>query len=287
MPQKADDPNFKGFRQRVKTENEGAYFHIMLNMADDELPPFEYRLLGHYIRVGSDCWEGIRTTSKKTQMSVGMVSKTRDELVRKGYISVEYRDNNASCIVTVIDRMAENVARYQKKQGVHTVNTPPVHEVNTSVHTVNERITIEEEQDIAATPNVVTKHVKEYLIPVFTAVANHIFKLTDFSTLSDADVKRYRAMANIAWTKAGGKNTPVDEIARLIGCYAKFCNDNGYTPPQAQLKFSSGFDAYLQNNKPRPQTAPAFAADLPEYVPDMTPVHVPAYDPEWKANGHD
>ena len=29
---------------------ENRYFHQMLNMAEDELNPYEYRLLGHYLR---------------------------------------------------------------------------------------------------------------------------------------------------------------------------------------------------------------------------------------------
>lgn len=147
MPSKANDPNFKGLRQKLEPENKGSYFHVMLNMADDDLTAYEYRLLGHYVRVG-ECWEGTRTTAKKTYMSVGMVSKTRESLAAKGYISIEYRDNNESCLITVKDRMSENVARYSKRSSgehsVHVVNTG-VHTVNTSVHVVNERITNEEE----------------------------------------------------------------------------------------------------------------------------------------------
>ena len=58
----------------TKVTNEappGKYFTMLLNMADDDLDPFEYRLLGHYIRVcgaGKDgsCFETTRTTAQKT-----------------------------------------------------------------------------------------------------------------------------------------------------------------------------------------------------------------------------
>lgn len=89
-----------------------AYFHMMLNMADDDLNPYQYRLLGHYIRVGK-CWEGTRKTAKKTKMSLGMVVKTRQELADLGYIRLEFPETQAETMrVIVLDRMAENVRRY-------------------------------------------------------------------------------------------------------------------------------------------------------------------------------
>jgi hypothetical protein len=137
-------------QQQISTPPDSKYFHRMLNMADDDLGPYEYRLLGHYIRVG-DCWEGVRKTAKTTRMSVGKVVSTRNELEKSGYIHVEHREQD-TCLVTVIDRMAENVARYAfttrtgrspGEQGVHVVNTSELE----GVHVVNERRTrtIEEE----------------------------------------------------------------------------------------------------------------------------------------------
>lgn len=141
-------------------------------MADDDLNPYQYRLLGHYIRV-EECWESVRTTARITRMSVGMVVKTRQALVDLGYIQVE-ESEKGTYLVEVIDRMAENVSRYaeqaaKKKQrssneqgknqvkGVHHMNAS-VHHMNTSklegVHQVNQRITItlEEEQKESAAP---------------------------------------------------------------------------------------------------------------------------------------
>lgn len=135
------------------------YFHVLPNMYDDDLNPYEYRLMGHFKRVGIS-WEGTRKIAKITKMSVGMVTKTRKALEAKQLISVEFLtrkdlkdrglvddekpdESTTIAVTTVIDVMAQNIARYQK-MGVHVVNTP-VHGVNGSVHGVNERITNEEE----------------------------------------------------------------------------------------------------------------------------------------------
>lgn len=136
------------------------YFHLMPNMYDDDLDPYEYRLLGHYKRVGVS-WEGTRQVAEKCKMSVGQVSKTRKSLAAKNLLKVEMLtrkklterglvqdidpdDKVEICVVTVVDVTEQNVSRYAKSHTVHHVNTP-VHGVNTPVHQVNERITIEEE----------------------------------------------------------------------------------------------------------------------------------------------
>lgn len=105
--------------EKQKVQNPAnRYFHIMLNMADDDLDVYEYRLLGHYIRVGKT-FESTRTTAKNTKMSVGKVVSTRMSLHVKGYVRLEYGDKNDTVTVHIIDRMAENVARYN----VHQMNT--------------------------------------------------------------------------------------------------------------------------------------------------------------------
>lgn len=143
------------------------YFHILPNMYDDDLDPYEYRLIGHYKRVGVT-YEGVRKTALKTQMSVGKVTSTRRSLEAKMLIRVEMltrkemkdrgfkipeRNPNDKVKITVTfvcDVMVQNIARYAKgvhgmNAGVHVVNTP-VQVVNSSVHVVNERISIEEQQ---------------------------------------------------------------------------------------------------------------------------------------------
>jgi len=139
----------------------GKYFHQMLNIYDDDLDPYEYRLLGHFIRVcgnGGECWQGTRTIAAITRMSTGQVQKVRKRLADKGYIRVAKGNRKDTTRVTVVDLMPDNVARYATGKGVHHMNTgvhhmntgvhhmnTGVHHMNTGVHQVNERISLEEE----------------------------------------------------------------------------------------------------------------------------------------------
>ena len=118
--------------------NPQKYYAVIEHMADDDLGPFEYRLYGHYKRVcgqGGACWEGVRVTAKKCQMSAGKVSQARRGLVEKGYITetVITKDSTVGNPYTVgiavelTDRWLENVKRYScdeqgcspHEQGVH------------------------------------------------------------------------------------------------------------------------------------------------------------------------
>lgn len=93
----------------------GKYFHIILNMADDDLDPFEYRLLGHYRRVCGDdgyCNEAIETTAKRCRMSLAKARTTRKALRKQGYIRFDDKTAGVTLNVTLVNRMEENVKRY-------------------------------------------------------------------------------------------------------------------------------------------------------------------------------
>lgn len=94
----------------------GKYFHIMLNMADDELDPFQYRLLGHYKRMCGEqnrpCWEAIATTARKCKMPVSRARAARLALAVAGYINLVETAPGETWEVTLIDRMADNIAKY-------------------------------------------------------------------------------------------------------------------------------------------------------------------------------
>jgi hypothetical protein len=129
--------------QAIQDTTQGKYFHIMLNMDDDELNPYQYRLLGHYRRVcgqGGQCWESVRTTADKTKMSAATVSRARRELVELGFITEGSTDFGTTILVQIVDRMQENVARYcfSQKQAVSTGNK--------SVSDRKQRITKEEKR---------------------------------------------------------------------------------------------------------------------------------------------
>lgn len=109
-------------QERYESESHpGKYWTMMLNMADDDLGPYEYRLLAYYVRWSSKGpkTEGIRTTADKCQMSPQRVTEARDELVRTGYIryippTKVDKARGIGGTVIVIDRMDENVARYHR-----------------------------------------------------------------------------------------------------------------------------------------------------------------------------
>lgn len=86
------------------------------NMADDDLPPFQYKLYAHYKRVGL-CYESVRTTAKKTMMSVGQVVKTRDWLILNGWIEMYGEDgSDDTFIIEIVDRWLENFERYANQK---------------------------------------------------------------------------------------------------------------------------------------------------------------------------
>lgn len=118
------------------TQPKNKYFHMMLNMADDDLDVYEYRLLGHYIRVG-ETFEGTRTTAKKTKMSLGKVVSTRNALEQKGYIRMDKPETQADTVkVHIVDRMRENIERYcspdeHPVQDMNTRRSPDERKKNT------------------------------------------------------------------------------------------------------------------------------------------------------------
>ena len=99
-------------QQVINGETGHKYFHMMLNMADDDLNAQEYRLLGHYLRWaghGGSHEEGIRQTAKVCHMAKSTVEKTRVKLVTKGYLEVtkptpDEAKEGKPTIITVIDR---------------------------------------------------------------------------------------------------------------------------------------------------------------------------------------
>jgi len=144
----------------------GKYYHYMLNMADDDLNPYEYRLLGHYRRIcgmTGKCDEGTREIARKTHMSVGSVSAARKSLQAKGYIACTYRGDDLPIVVRVLDLMQENVTRYAKPT-VQDTNTP-VHTVNTPsldpVHTVNDHKQLKQQEISSAIAEGATLEAKE------------------------------------------------------------------------------------------------------------------------------
>lgn len=101
------------------------YFSLLPNMVDDsDLDPYERTLYNHYVRVG-ECWENVETTALKTHMSTGKVSEARRVLEERGWIRVGVSQYGTK-LVTIIDRWAENIAKYSRSE------TPSPHETQDS-----------------------------------------------------------------------------------------------------------------------------------------------------------
>lgn len=131
--------------ENQRISNDGSpykYFHMMYNMCDDELDPFQYRLLGHYIRVcgqaGGHCDEGVRTTSATTKMHIKTVTKARDELAELGYIKQRkptpaQARKGQTVYITLVDRWEENVKKYAN-QAVAETPQPVIEGVANMLH---------------------------------------------------------------------------------------------------------------------------------------------------------
>lgn len=161
------------------------YFHQMLNIADDELDPFEYRLLGHFRRVAGErsCVESVRETARRTRMSVGMVVATTRRLVAGGWltVSVEGEPGLQQTLIEIVDRWRDNILRYAPKDrspheqvaqdrspgeqvpsADRSLHEHPVHATNTPVHPMNASISapvhgvnaLKELQDVPEEPDV-------------------------------------------------------------------------------------------------------------------------------------
>ena len=112
-----------------------SHFHMMLNAWEDELDPFQYRLLGHYARVAGEdgqCWEGVRKTSKRCKMSREKVISTRDELAKMGLIHV-YRpsrdDHKSTLVIRVNYDWIANIRKYENGRNSERAGRDSVHPV--------------------------------------------------------------------------------------------------------------------------------------------------------------
>lgn len=132
------------------------------NLIDDlDLSVYAFRLYVHIKRVsganGGSCYQGTRALAEHCHMSVGQISKAKQELLDKGLVTKTQRPVSGGLVddLTPVDMWDQNYERYgvhtvnttvqeantlepETGKGVHTVNEG-VHVVNTGVHTVNER----------------------------------------------------------------------------------------------------------------------------------------------------
>jgi hypothetical protein len=109
---------------KTRAENEAPahkYFTQMLNIAEDDLDPFQYRLLAHYVRWtghGGESDESIRQAASATKMGVNKIRSTLQELETLKYIKVDRPTpqearNGKTIHITILDRWMDNISRYQ------------------------------------------------------------------------------------------------------------------------------------------------------------------------------
>ena len=134
---------------RTKTVNEAPshkYFTQMLNIAEDDLDPFQYRLLAHYVRwtgYGGESNESIRQVAKATKMGTNKVRLTLEELETLKYLKVDRPTpqearNGKTIHITILDRWMDNISRYQgvseKTQPVSNSTQVSAKPVSNSTH---------------------------------------------------------------------------------------------------------------------------------------------------------
>lgn len=85
------------------------------NMADDDLDPFQFRLYAHYKRVcggnGGICFESVRKTAERCQMSIDKVIATRQWLSDNNWIALS-GGKQGTYKITILDRWEENLRRF-------------------------------------------------------------------------------------------------------------------------------------------------------------------------------
>jgi hypothetical protein len=106
------------------------YYCIMPHIDDDDLDPFQYRLLGHIRRrAGEDgCFSQIKTLAKDTKMCHHKVREALKQLRRKHRITIEKRPGSTHLIVPV-DMREVNEKRYAKNGTPSKNGRPPLQDI--------------------------------------------------------------------------------------------------------------------------------------------------------------
>lgn len=236
------------------------YFAQIPHMADDDLDVYQYRLYGHYLRVcgrNGKCTQSVRTTAKKTRMSIGMVTKTREQLVSLGFIEAHTEEGSDFIAITIVDRWVENMLRYAKdtdecsphERSVHHMNTqrspgepknnnkknnhkeerkdyaPATQDAHSSAPL--DKFVVEEKSQATTPPAAPLKERKGSAQkkesaprprnPVFDALAQHLFGVASDDA---AAVKAIAPRVGLLMAFASSRVTP-DELPRFVTWYRK------------------------------------------------------------------
>lgn len=167
------------------------YFHVLPNIADVDLDPFEYRLLGHYKRVCGEtgkCWEAVRTTAATCRMSADKVIGARKSLAAKGWVLVDERGTGRgrTVVVTLCDRWKENVDRSANVRDIECSTTAPGNVRNIELKRSKSRMEEEPikkntEEDLRSASPTAAADLYEQALADLATTSNKVKVLVDFA----------------------------------------------------------------------------------------------------------
>lgn len=283
--------------QQIITGEAGhKYSHQMLNMAEDDLDPFQYRLLAHYVRwvgQGGAQQETIAETAAATRMSAKKVRSARAELIERGYLYVyeptlEERGEGIPAIVEVRDRWLENAERYADKEPEANMpevthlaqdNMPEPPEANMPLKYLKDsKYLKDKEKDkdkrnatgLASQPVEVGHEVKKHAPPkrsdVFETLALESFGIADPSALDKTTVILINTLES--WLKTNSSGATVETLKAFYAWYDK--HSSGAARPRNVAKFGVHFIAFRQQHLVLRKTPPEVVNSGLKIVPAET-----------------
>lgn len=240
------------------------YFTQMLNMAEDDLDPFQYRLLSHYVRwagYGGIAQETIKETARRTKMSERKVRASRDQLVEMGYLHVyeptlKERGDGLPAIIEVLDRWYENVQRYSTREpdaNMHQVVREPnanIHQLpDANMHHIEEQENLEEKESPAPNKGAdVLREPKKRVVVTrtenFKLLALESFGIADADALDGETAVLLNKLER--WLKTNSPGATVETLKAFYLWYDK--NRPGAARPRDSAKFGVHFIAFRQQH---------------------------------------
>lgn len=191
-----------------------SFVDILRALDDAKLEPSAMRLLLHYWRVGV-CWESRRTTSQKTGMSLGSVSRWHNWLSDNGYIEPARKGDRIGfqLRIAALIQVKNECSEYEQEEppivvNVHNMNAS-VQNMNGSVQNMNAILSIPHEVNLIKTTT--TTHAPHFEPPI-EAVAEADADLVAFRSAGIYDDYAPRTIP--APSSPAEADSPVWELAR-------------------------------------------------------------------------
>jgi hypothetical protein len=208
---------------RIERGRGVASFTDILRYIDDAgLDAYQTRLLLHYWRVGF-CFERQRVTADKCKMSLGQVSKTRQWLLDKGYITLATKKGKIG-----IELCSPHEQTQQLDGSIRSPHEQDVHHMNKNVHHMNAILSIPIEDNLLSLPTEETRPEEKQQDP-------HPLKQDEWYELQAAVSVVTKKQPEIM------KPFELEDIDRLLNA--------GYTAAQIKTAYAKGKpDNYWANH---------------------------------------